>query len=67
MPRTLEEAAPHMKSSIKVSRDQELGIYFESYGTNPAGEDEEAGAIEEVARMAEEWFLKYLSDWRLGE
>lgn len=38
VPLTLDEAAPHMMSSIKVSRDRDLGIYFETYGTNPDGE-----------------------------
>jgi hypothetical protein len=38
VPTTLEEAAKHALPSIKVRRDQELGMFFESYGTNPAGE-----------------------------
>lgn len=38
LPQTLEEAVPHARTSIRMRNDQQLGVYFESYGTNPAGE-----------------------------
>jgi hypothetical protein len=38
LPATVEEAAQHALPSIKLRNDQKLGVYFESYGTNPAGE-----------------------------
>ena len=38
LPRSVEEAAQHALPSIRVRNDQKLGVYFESYGTNPAGE-----------------------------
>jgi hypothetical protein len=38
LPQTLEQAIPHALASIRVSRGQKLGVFFESYGTDPAGE-----------------------------
>jgi hypothetical protein len=38
IPATLEEAVPHMLPTIRVRNDKKLGVFFESYGTNPAGE-----------------------------
>lgn len=38
LPNTLEEAAAHALPSIRLRNDQRLGVYFESYGTNPLGE-----------------------------
>jgi hypothetical protein len=38
LPDNLEQAAQHALPSIKLRNDQKLGVYFESYGTNPAGE-----------------------------
>ena len=38
MPLTLEQTIPHALASIKIKRNQPLGVYFESYGTNPLGE-----------------------------
>jgi hypothetical protein len=38
MPQTLEQVLPHAMASIKIKKNQPLGVYFESYGTNPVGE-----------------------------
>ncbi len=38
LPEDLDDVLEHALASIKVSRTQKLGVYFESYGTNPAGE-----------------------------
>jgi hypothetical protein len=38
LPENLEQAVPHAMTSIRVRNDQQLGVFFESYGTNPAGE-----------------------------
>jgi hypothetical protein len=38
LPENVEEAARHATTSIRMRNDQKLGVYFESYGTNPAGE-----------------------------
>jgi hypothetical protein len=38
LPQNLEQAAEHALPSIKLRNDQKLGIFFENYGTNPAGE-----------------------------
>lgn len=38
LPNNLDEAAQHALPSIKLRNDQRLGVYFESYGTNPSGE-----------------------------
>ncbi len=37
-PTTVEEVLPHALSTQKVRADQPLGVYWESYNTNPAGE-----------------------------
>jgi hypothetical protein len=38
LPATLDEAAVHAMPSIRLRSSDKLGVYFESYGTNPAGE-----------------------------
>ncbi len=38
LPDSLEEVIPHALPSVRVRRDKPLGVYFESYGTSPAGE-----------------------------
>ncbi|HYV97079.1 MAG TPA: hypothetical protein VE967_06475 [Gemmatimonadaceae bacterium] len=38
LPNTVEEAAQHAMSSVKIRSTQKLGVFFESYGTNPKGE-----------------------------
>lgn len=38
LPENLEQAAAHALPSIKLRNDQKLGVFFENYGTNPAGE-----------------------------
>jgi hypothetical protein len=38
LPQDLDALLPHALASIAVSRANKLGVYFESYGTNPAGE-----------------------------
>ena len=38
LPTTLEQAIPHAIPTMRVRSDQKLGVYFESYGTNPQGE-----------------------------
>lgn len=37
-PATVEEAAPHALSSERVDSRKKLGVYWEAYGTDPAGE-----------------------------
>ena len=38
MPRTLEEALPHASPSLVVEAGGKVGIYWETYNTNPGGE-----------------------------
>ncbi len=38
-PTSVEEVLPHMLATQKVRADQPLGVYWEAYNTNPAGED----------------------------
>jgi hypothetical protein len=38
LPNTVEEAARYALPSIRLRNDQRLGVFFETYGTNPAGE-----------------------------
>ena len=61
-PASVEEVLPHMLSTQKVRADQPLGVYWEAYNTNPAGErmtislvvapdnDEEPGRMTRAAR-----------------
>jgi hypothetical protein len=37
-PATVEEAAPHAVPTERLRADEKLGVYWESYGTDPAGE-----------------------------
>lgn len=37
-PTSVEEVLPHMLATQKVRADQPLGVYWEAYNTNPAGE-----------------------------
>jgi hypothetical protein len=37
-PQTVEEAAPHAVPTERLRADEKLGVYWESYGTDPAGE-----------------------------
>jgi hypothetical protein len=37
-PSTVEEAAPHAVPTERLRADEKLGVYWESYGTDPAGE-----------------------------
>ena len=38
LPRQVEEAAPHALPTERVRADEKLGVYWESYGTDPDGE-----------------------------
>jgi hypothetical protein len=37
-PSTVEDAAPHAVPTERLRADEKLGVYWESYGTDPAGE-----------------------------
>jgi len=37
-PSTVEEAAPHAVPTERLRADEKLGVYWESYGTDPTGE-----------------------------
>lgn len=60
-PATVEDAVPHAIPTQRVRRGQKLGVFWETYGTNPSGElmtialtvvpeTEEAGAMRRAAR-----------------
>jgi hypothetical protein len=38
LPETLDDAIPAMLPSLRLPASQKVGVFFESYGTNPAGE-----------------------------
>jgi hypothetical protein len=38
IPQAVEEAAPHALPTERLRADERLGVYWESYGTDPAGE-----------------------------
>lgn len=39
IPTTIEEAAPHAHPTERLRADEKLGVYWESYGTDPQGEN----------------------------
>lgn len=60
-PTTVEQALPHAIPTQRIPRGQKLGVFWETYGTDPAGEvitisltvvpeTEEAGALRRAAR-----------------
>jgi hypothetical protein len=61
-PTSVEEVLPHLIPTQKVRADQKIGVYWEAYNTNPAGEkmtislvvapddDEEPGRMTRAAR-----------------
>jgi hypothetical protein len=51
-PQTVEEAAPHAVPTERLRADEKLGVYWESYGTDPAGE--KLGVSLTVVKEAEE-------------
>jgi hypothetical protein len=51
-PQTAEEAAPHAVPTERLRADEKLGVYWESYGTDPAGE--KLGVSLTVVKEAEE-------------
>lgn len=61
LPTAIEEALPHALATQKVRASQKLGVFWEAYNTNPAGEvmtisltvvpeTEEAGGLRRAAR-----------------
>lgn len=61
LPTSIEEALPHALATQKVRSSQKLGVFWEAYNTNPAGEvmtisltvvpeTEEAGGLRRAAR-----------------
>ncbi|HSA57176.1 MAG TPA: hypothetical protein VLE53_15800 [Gemmatimonadaceae bacterium] len=38
LPRTLEDVLPHVRSSERVTEGSSVGLYWETYNTNPTGE-----------------------------
>ena len=51
-PATVEEAAPHAHSTERLRADEKLGVYWETYGTDPQGE--KMGISLTVVREVEE-------------
>jgi hypothetical protein len=39
MPNTLDDVVPHMRTSQRIVAGSRVGIYWEAYNTNPAGEE----------------------------
>jgi hypothetical protein len=51
-PGSVDEAAPHAVPTERLRADEKLGVYWESYGTDPAGE--KLGVSLTVVKEAEE-------------
>jgi len=56
-PQTVEEAAPHALPTERLRADEKLGVYWESYGTDPAGE-KLAVSLTVVKEAEESGFLR---------
>jgi len=56
-PSSVEEAAPHAVPTERLRADEKLGVYWESYGTDPAGEKMKV-SLTVVREVEESGFLK---------
>ena len=56
-PSSVEEAAPHAVPTERLRADEKLGVYWESYGTDPAGEKMKT-SLTVVSEIEESGFLK---------
>ena len=56
-PATVEEAAPHAHPTERLRADEKLGVYWESYGTDPAGEKMSV-SLTVVQEVEESGFLR---------
>ena len=56
-PTTAEEAAPHAVPTERLRADEKLGVYWESYGTDPAGEKMHV-SLTVVREVEESGFLR---------
>ncbi len=56
-PTTVEEAAPHAVPTERLRADEKLGVYWESYGTDPNGEKMSI-SLTVVKEVEEEGFLR---------
>jgi hypothetical protein len=65
IPQTLEDALPHALTSMRVRADQKLGFFWESYGTNPNGEELEVSVVVVPENQADpNWFQRKLKALR---
>ena len=56
-PTTVEEAAPHAHPTERLRADEKLGVYWESYGTDPSGEKMSV-SLTVVQEVEESGFLR---------
>ncbi len=56
-PSSVEEAAPHAVPTERLRADEKLGVYWESYGTDPSGEKMNI-SLTVVKEVEEEGFLR---------
>ncbi len=56
-PSSVEEAAPHAVPTERLRADEKLGVYWESYGTDPSGEKMKI-SLTVVSEVEESGFLK---------
>jgi hypothetical protein len=56
-PTTVEEAAPHAHPTERLRADEKLGVYWESYGTDPSGEKMQI-SLTVVQEVEESGFLR---------
>jgi hypothetical protein len=57
LPATVEDAAPHAVPTERLRADEKLGVYWESYGTDPSGEKMNV-SLTVVKEVEESGFLR---------
>jgi hypothetical protein len=56
LPQSLDDAAPRARGSLDLTRTSPVGVFWEMYGVNPAGE--ELGYTLTVSRIGTSWYRR---------
>jgi hypothetical protein len=65
MPRTLEETLPHARPSQVIKEGSKVGIYWETYNTNPLGEGIQVGITVAPEDKEGNWLRRRLTSLKL--
>jgi hypothetical protein len=66
MPMSLEEAIPHARASLVVRENSRVGIYWETYNTNPSGEGIKVAITVAPEQQDGSWLRRGLTALRLA-